>query len=116
MQSYLKDKEYYDRKAKAAPLQEKDYCFVLQPKADSQGSKIPYRDLQVDWSLCRSKSLTKQQLYSASFKYEQDANLTPDQAQKICSKCPTRGQVRRIKATTRRGNSNTARRFVYHLM
>ena len=29
MQSYLKYKEYYDRKAKAAPLQEKDYCFVL---------------------------------------------------------------------------------------
>ena len=44
MQSYLKYKEYYDRKAKAAPLQEKDYCFVLQPKADSQGSKIPFRD------------------------------------------------------------------------
>ena len=44
MQSYLKYKEYYDRKAKAAPLQEKDYCFVLQPKADNQGSKIPFRD------------------------------------------------------------------------
>ena len=46
MQSYLKYKEYYDRKAKAAPLQEKDYCFVLQPKADSQGSKIPFRDFR----------------------------------------------------------------------
>ena len=44
MQSFLKYKEYYDRKTKAAPLQEKDYCFVLQPKADSQGSKIPFRD------------------------------------------------------------------------
>ena len=44
MQSYLKYKEYYDRKAKAAPLHEKDYCFILQPKADSQGSKIPFRD------------------------------------------------------------------------
>ena len=44
MQSYLKYKEYYDRKARAAPLQEKDYCFVLQPKADNQGSKIPFRD------------------------------------------------------------------------
>ena len=43
MQSYLKYEEYYDRKAKAAPLQEKDYCFVLQPKGDSQGSKIPFR-------------------------------------------------------------------------
>ena len=44
MQSYIKYKEYYDRKAKAAPLKEKDCCFVLQPKADHQGSKIPFRD------------------------------------------------------------------------
>ena len=44
MQSYIKYKEYYDRKAKAAPLKEGDYCFVLQPKADHQGSKIPFRD------------------------------------------------------------------------
>ena len=46
MQSYLKYKEYYDRKANAAPLQEKDYCFVLQPKAGCQGSKIPLRDFR----------------------------------------------------------------------
>ena len=32
MQSYIKYKVYYDRKAKAAPLKENDYCFVLQPK------------------------------------------------------------------------------------
>ena len=44
MQSYIKYKEYYDRKAKAASLKENDYCFVLQPKADHQGSKIPFRD------------------------------------------------------------------------
>ena len=44
MQSYLKYKDYYDRKAKAAPLKEKDYCFVLQPKADNQASKIPFRE------------------------------------------------------------------------
>ena len=30
----------------AAPLQEKDYCFVLKPKADCQGSKIPFRDFK----------------------------------------------------------------------
>ena len=46
MQSYLKYKEYYDRIAKAAPLQEKDYCFDLQPKADTQGSEIPVRDFR----------------------------------------------------------------------
>ena len=44
MESYIKYKEYYDRKARAAPLKENDYCFVLQPKADHQGSKIPFRD------------------------------------------------------------------------
>ena len=44
MQSYLKYKDYYDRKAKAAPLKEKDYCFVLQPKADNQASKIPFKE------------------------------------------------------------------------
>ena len=46
MQSYLKYKEHYDRKAKATPLQEKDFCFVLQPRADTQGSKIPFRDFR----------------------------------------------------------------------
>ena len=40
MQSYLKYKEYYDRKAKAAPLKQNDYCFILQPIADHQGSKF----------------------------------------------------------------------------
>ena len=44
MQSYIKYKEYYDRKANAAPLKENEYCFVLQSKADNQGSKIPFRD------------------------------------------------------------------------
>ena len=44
MQSYLKYKEYYDRKAKAALLNENDYCFILQPRADHQGSKIPFRE------------------------------------------------------------------------
>ena len=44
MQSYLKYKDNYDRKAKAAPLKEKDYCFVLQPKAGSQASKIPFKE------------------------------------------------------------------------
>ena len=44
MQSYIKYKEYHDRKAKPAPLNENDYCFVLQPKADHQVSKIAFRD------------------------------------------------------------------------
>ena len=44
MQSYIKYKEYYERKTKAAPLKENENCFVLQPKTDHQGSKIPFRD------------------------------------------------------------------------
>ena len=44
MQSYLKYKEYYDRKAKAAPLQQNDYCFILQPIANHQRSKISFRE------------------------------------------------------------------------
>ena len=46
MQSYIKYKRFYDKKAKASPLKEKDYCFILQPKADHQGSKIPFRDFR----------------------------------------------------------------------
>ena len=44
MQSYLKYKDYYDRKAKAAPLEQGD--FILQPLADHQGSKIPNREFR----------------------------------------------------------------------
>ena len=46
MQSYLKYKNYYDRKAKAAPLEQRDFCFILQPLADHQGSKIPFREFR----------------------------------------------------------------------
>jgi len=46
MQSYIRYKKFYDKKAKASPLKEKDYCFILQPKADHQGSKIPFRDFR----------------------------------------------------------------------
>ena len=46
MQSYIKYKRCYDKKEKTSPLKEKDYCFILQPKVDHQGSKIPFRDLR----------------------------------------------------------------------
>ena len=44
MHSYLKYKEFYERKSRAAPLKGSDHCFVLQPKADHQGSQIFFRD------------------------------------------------------------------------
>ena len=46
MQSNIKYKRYYDIKAKSLPFKEKDYCYLLQPKADHQGSKIPFRDFR----------------------------------------------------------------------
>ena len=46
MQSYIKYKKYYDKKAKASTLKEKDHCIILQPEADHQGSKIPFRDFR----------------------------------------------------------------------
>ena len=46
MQSYLKHKANYDRKPKAAPLTTEDYCFILNPKADTQATKIPFREFR----------------------------------------------------------------------
>ena len=46
MQSYIKHKRYYDKKAIVSPIKEKDYCFILQSKADHQRSKIPFPDFR----------------------------------------------------------------------
>ena len=46
MQSYLKYKAYYDRKAKASPLTTENYCFILNLKADTQATKIPFREFR----------------------------------------------------------------------
>ena len=37
IQSYIKYKRYYDKKAEASPLKEKDYCFKLEPKPTTMG-------------------------------------------------------------------------------
>ena len=41
MQAYIKYKAYYDKNANASKLKEADYVYILQLKADRQGSKIP---------------------------------------------------------------------------
>ena len=46
MQAYIKNKSYYDRKANASKLKQADYVFILQPKADHRGSKIPFTDFR----------------------------------------------------------------------
>ena len=45
MQSYLKFKNYYDRKASAAPsIKINDYCYILNQKADNQSTKFAFQD------------------------------------------------------------------------
>ena len=44
MQSYIKCKQYYDKKATATPLKVNDYCYVLNPKADNQSMKFAFKD------------------------------------------------------------------------
>ena len=44
LQSYLKYEACYDRKAKAAPLETTDYYDILNPKDDTQATKIPIRE------------------------------------------------------------------------
>ena len=44
MLSYLKYKQYYDKKATATPLKVNDYCYVLNPKADNQSMKFAFKD------------------------------------------------------------------------
>ena len=44
MQTHIKCKAYYDKKANASKLKEADYVYVLKPKADHRGSKVPFTD------------------------------------------------------------------------
>ena len=46
MQAHIKYKAYYDKKTKASKLKQSDYVYILQPKADHQGSKYPFTDFQ----------------------------------------------------------------------
>ena len=46
MQAYIKYKAFYDRKANASKLKQSDYVYILQPKADHQGSKILVTDFR----------------------------------------------------------------------
>ena len=46
MQAYIKYKANNDKKVNASKLREADYIYILQPKADHQGSKIPFTELR----------------------------------------------------------------------
>ena len=42
----MKYKAYCDKKANASKLKEADCLYILQPKADHQGSKIPFTEFR----------------------------------------------------------------------
>ena len=44
IQSYVRHKHYYDKKASHQPFPWYDFCYVLHPKAHSQTTKLPFRD------------------------------------------------------------------------
>ena len=44
MQAYIKNKACLDKKANPSTLKEADYVYVLQPKADHQGSIFPFTE------------------------------------------------------------------------
>ena len=44
LHSYIRYKQYYDKKAAAHPLAANDYCYALHPQANNQGSKLPFRE------------------------------------------------------------------------
>ena len=46
IQANINCKAYYDKKANASQPKQADYGYVLHPKADHQGSKIPFTEFQ----------------------------------------------------------------------
>ena len=46
MQAYIKKKAFCDKKANASKLKEQQYVYNSQPKADHQGSEIPFTETQ----------------------------------------------------------------------
>ena len=44
MQTYVRHKRYYDKKAAAHPQVVNDYCYALHPKAHSQATKLSFRE------------------------------------------------------------------------
>ena len=45
-QAYIKCKAYYDKNANASKIKPAEYVYILQPKADHQGGKIPFTDFR----------------------------------------------------------------------
>ena len=66
MQSYLKYKKYYDRKAKAAPLEQGDFCFILQPLLTIRVPKSLFENSDgLDFMSSKRSSLMENILYAS---------------------------------------------------
>ena len=78
MQAYLRHKAHYDRRASAHPLHEGQYCYILQPKAETQFSKIPFAESRWVGIYIREVS-TKQQLCCEKIVREKNANTTQNE-------------------------------------
>ena len=60
MQAYIKYKAYYYKKANASKLKEADFVYVLQPKADHQGSTFSFTEFyQTTIIWCAKLALTR---------------------------------------------------------
>ena len=46
MQAYIKNKAYYDKKSNASNPKQAHYTYISQPKANHQGSKIPFTNFR----------------------------------------------------------------------
>ena len=60
MQGYIKYKAYYYKKANASKFQEAGYVYILHPKADHQGSKIPFTEFRWTGPYIIEKSTAEQ--------------------------------------------------------
>ena len=116
MQAYLKYKAYYDRKANASKLKIADYVFILQPKADHQGSKIPLTDFRwigpyIIEKVFRKISTNKTQLLhrmsphpANRYQTYQSHNVSGNQTQKL--------SLHTMICTPGRGNVNTTSHYL----
>ena len=88
MQSYLKYKAYYDRKAKASPLVTTDYCYILNPKADTQATKIPFREFRWQGPYKVEKVLPNNNYIVRRLGNNQNPIATPNSFTKITPQSP----------------------------
>ena len=99
MQSYLKYKENHGCKARAAPLQEKDYCFVLPLKAETQGSRMPFRDYRWISPFIVQKVFPNNNYIVRRLNTNKSKILHRIKLKKSCPKRLFGGQIQRRKVT-----------------